>query len=455
MKKIITKKFPCLFLAVVIVTSFIPLTVIKSEAYSQYELYCEIPGGSSAVSYLDTVNGADIWINGGKATYSTGTVSETKSIQLQLYEKVYENGAYSYYNINSVKGIEWYVGTSPAVADQTSGKLQNKNEFISVSKGKVTAGKTPGTAYVFAYRAAADKTLSPTLLTVAKINIKFAPQKIAVYDKITVSSDAVVIKDVSLKLAESKWIYPAPEIGGKNTTDSLLNSSELTYNISIDKNAENISVSTCYRTAKPGESIYDITANELALGIIITAHSIIPDTKVTETSSDDRQDKPAKANIVITNRQSGKSIKIPVTVNNTVYSFTVPDETLYVYTSKNKQADSITLSLNPILSGVFLNPQYYGSCTEKPQIGIYTTDQTENFINFTDSKGKLKLPTANKSSEVTVSVKNKANTKLELKFKKADYTEPKTVYIVVAYGTGENQIKQFSLVLFTPSNPVV
>lgn len=442
---------------------------------TSYKFYLdELGSGQPGLTLLSDGNPLEVWIGGGKATYFIGETGITKqfdfkAVPIMLYANVVEknNGVLvssKYYNVVGGKNIAW------GVSDKNSTgivyvKPGNKNDFISVANGKITAGKRPTdegkVTYAVAYTTKkVGKSTVYNIEAVLPVVVKSAPAKLMAYSKSNSTAKTDELKAVTTVLgdvSQSVYINPLARDNSKNG----LSLSSLTYTVSIDKSATNVALVHGSNTALPGNSITVNADSSGCINFAVKGISITPDiVNISEANAIKREDKVSKAVIVISNNESGKSFKLNVTVGNEVNwvssdgigsdGFKVDLKT----DAKVSVLDSLTFSLVEKEMIKISNPQY--TITTKPTFGVYEAKASGSYTykDFIDTtKNTIKFPATGKSKDIKIDLIGKDNYHIKVSaLKKSNYATPLLQYGVIAYGATEDTILIFPITLTTPQD---
>lgn len=454
---------------------------VSGEEAVTYKLFAT-NFGNSALSEINGDNPLEVWINGGKATY---TVAGTK-ISYDTDSKIANVELRAYYDGNNIdmtkgKNYFWLTASADSLNKETTVKPKNANDYITVAVGKITAKQKPTTdgnpAYVGIYNSyKVNNKLTYKCIAVFPVVVKQAPAKLQAYSKAGSIANADKITSISVGLKESSHIVYINPLTNTNVKTGISLDS-LSYKIEIN----NKNTSIMYKDssgadvyANAGETVTLEADSSGGINFSVIGQAITKDT-VNAVGSASRQDKTAASIITVTNLQSGKNVKLTTTVGNNVAAVAelYSDGTYVTPIGKESEKYSVNLSTYAQILAlesltvdlmdknlIKLNASD-GTVTTTPTIGVYKAKtgsdgvlQTYTYTDFlsTDKK-RISFPATNKSDEIGVTLVGKDNyhAKISVK-KKQDYGEPITHYVVIAYGITKESVLIIPVTLSSPQD---
>ena len=316
-----------------------------------------------------------IWAKGSKE-YSKVTIKP--SIKASTYKDAKgktKQGKLGYVVLSSDTGIEF---------DTTNHKVTTKSDksVATVSGKGVVSAKSPGTAYVYAYDTGSFKVEKFT------INVAMAPTKLALTSVPGIADKDCLIKKTSLDPGCGELIYLVEEAGNFSVSGGT------SYKVVVEGEAKNVLTATEVTRDEKGNLNFTITAKEKPVSAT----------------------KLAKAKVTVINNESGKKVKLNVSIGNPVTDIIVDGSG-----SLAKKGDSVDLKVS------FVTP--YGT-------GLATTDGVKLAVSLSDPDIDEKKVTLEKGSDIKIKYDKKTG---NLKVTAAkDINEGGGVYLLLKdKGSGE------------------
>ena len=280
-----------------------------------------------------------IWAKGSKE-YSKVTIKP--SIKASTYKDAKgktKQGKLGYVVLSSDTGIEF---------DTTNHKVTTKSDksVATVSGKGVVSAKSPGTAYVYAYDTGSFKVEKFT------INVAMAPTKLALTSVPGIADKDYLIKKTSLDPGCGELIYLVEEAGNFSVSGGT------SYKVVVEGEAKNVLTATEVTRDEKGNQSFTITAKEKPVSAT----------------------KLAKAKVTVINNESGKKVKLNVSIGNPVTDIIVDGSG-----SLAKKGDSVDLKVS------FVTP--YGT-------GLATTDGVKVAVSLSDPDVEDKKVTLEKGSDI-------------------------------------------------------
>ncbi|MDR1753458.1 MAG: carbohydrate-binding domain-containing protein [Eubacterium sp.] len=265
-----------------------------------YEIWSEAP--NRAAAYVKSSDGGlDVWIGGGKIKRANGAVIDNKSVQLNLF--MYDDG---FYNVTKNKTTQWAGRTSGGQVKFEKYKLKSDTgtkDIAKISKGKVTAGKKPGSFYAVAYAGIDKKAKAGGFAAEVMINVRESSRVIE-FKTSANGGETSKLKAVEVELNDRIVIYPVGYSSVKKSV-KIAADENCTYNISVEeKSTEYIGISKTSSGAT-SNTLKELTKSDFDNGVWISGIK-------------QKNNKNTKASLIIQNDQSGKKTKLTVTVGRSV-----------------------------------------------------------------------------------------------------------------------------------------
>jgi hypothetical protein len=316
-----------------------------------------------------------IWAKGSKEYSKVTLKTSLKPSNYKDSKGKTKKGKVGFVALSSDTGIEFDT-------DKRTVTTKSDKSIVTVSSKGVVSAKAPGTAYVYAYDTGS--------LTVQKftVNVAMAPTKILLSIAPGISEKECLVKKASLDPGISETIYIVEEAGNFTVSGGT------TYKAVVEGEGKNVVSASEVGFDDKGNLCFTVTAKE-------------------KPSS---STKLSKAKVTIINNESGKKVKVNVTVGNPVTDIVVTGSG-----TLEKKGDSVDLKIS------FVTP--YGT-------GLATTDGVKLAVSLSDPDIDEKKVTLEKGSDIKIKYDKKTG---NLKVTAAkDINEGGGVYLLLKdKGSGE------------------
>ncbi|MCL2086465.1 MAG: hypothetical protein FWH05_02580 [Oscillospiraceae bacterium] len=246
----------------------------------EYVFFAETSGGAMAYDQYDIDNPIVVWVNGGRVTYGNGAIVNTKTTQVNLFER--ESLDSGYYNISRARGVVWGANLTPTPPQLDNGRFRDTSArtFAKVSRGAVSAVREVSsdtvTPYIHAYRTAkVDKTTISTPLGSFRVEARRAPTALNGYREFPIKDEKFnpannKVTSMSLSIEEEDGLYIQPFAG--NTRQPLAVHDSTRYSAVVTRGERFIAISKTSSGSPEGflaESALSLTFDEIQAGIFI------------------------------------------------------------------------------------------------------------------------------------------------------------------------------------------
>ena len=316
-----------------------------------------------------------IWAKGSKEYSKVTLKTSLKPSNYKDSKGKTKKGKVGFVALSSDTGIEFDT-------DKRTVTTKSDKSVVTVSSKGVVSAKAPGTAYVYAYDTGS--------LTVQKftVDVAMAPTKLILSTAPGMTEKDCIVKKKSLDPGISETIYIVEEAGNFTVSGGT------TYKAVVEGEGKNVVSASEVGFDDKGNLCFTVTAKE-------------------KPSS---STKLSKAKVTIINNESGKKVKVNVTVGNPVTDIVVTGSG-----NLEKKGDSVDLKIS------FVTP--YGS-------GLATTDGVKLAVSLSDPDIDEKKVTLEKGSDIKIKYDKKTG---NLKVTAAkDINEGGGVYLLLKdKGSGE------------------
>lgn len=316
-----------------------------------------------------------IWAKGSKEYSKVTLKTSLKPSNYKDSKGKTKKGKVGFVALSSDTGIEFDT-------DKRTVTTKSDKSIVTVSSKGVVSAKAPGTAYVYAYDTGS--------LTVQKftVDVAMAPTKLILSTAPGMTEKDCIVKKKSLDPGISETIYIVEQAGNFTVSGGT------TYKAVVEGEGKNVVSASEVGFDDKGNLCFTVTAKE-------------------KPSS---STKLSKAKVTIINNESGKKVKVNVTVGNPVTDIVVTGSG-----NLEKKGDSVDLKIS------FITP--YGS-------GLATTDGVKLAVSLSDPDIDEKKVTLEKGSDIKIKYDKKTG---NLKVTAAkDINEGGGVYLLLKdKGSGE------------------